>query len=181
MERQGAIVYQVDENDCLTYLNEQWGTFAEDNDTPYLTNTDVENKLIWDFIQDSETRHIHETLLKRVRVNNLTLKFPFRCDSPAVRRFMEMEISPLNEGKVEYCCRIIREEPRDPIPLVHVKEGSEEPHLRMCSWCKKLDVGNDTWFEIEDAIKHLGLFHEASIPFVSHTMCNACMDDLDDE
>jgi hypothetical protein len=51
----------------------------------------------------------------------------------------------------------------------------------MCSWCKKIDAGNNTWLEIEDAIKVLNLFTEERMPQISHAICDACLGNLEDD
>lgn len=173
------VVYRIDQNDFLIFFNAGWDLFAEENDSSHLIGENICKRSIWGFIHDRETRHLHEALLHKVRSDRTILKLPFRCDSPALRRFMEMDILPLGEGRVEYRCRMIKIEAREPVPVLTGVGG--ESFLRMCSWCKKVDVGGNSWFEIEDAIKILGLFLKDTLPGISHTMCEECVGGLEDK
>jgi len=178
---QSEVIYQIDQNDFLVFFNDQWDLFAQDNDGPHLKSENIYNRKIWDFIHDAETRHLHETLLKRVRSNNTILNMPFRCDSPTLRRFMEMDILLQVDGKIEYRCRVIKTQLRNAVQVVAGNIQEERPFLRMCSWCKKIDVGNNSWVEIEDGIAFLGLLSQAIVPQISHTICEICLGDLEDD
>lgn len=176
---QHEVVYQIDTNDVLVFVNEQWNLFAAENGSANLVSQYVRNRSIWEFIHDAETRQFHEILLEKVRSGKEIRNLPFRCDSPELRRFMEMDISLAAVEGVEYRCRTIKTEARDPVPLIQCKVHDGETFLRMCSWCKKIDTGNQTWEEIEDAIRHLGLFSDKCIPQISHTICETCIDGVE--
>lgn len=169
------ITYQIDGNDRLVGFNDQWDVFAKNNDGHSLTSNHTCNVLIWDFIHDPETRHIHKVLLKKVRKSRQMLSFPFRCDSPELRRYMQMEISPQSDGNILYRCRFIKEEAKQPVTPHEPPFDDRETLLRMCSWCKKADVGGNLWMEIEDAVDYLGLFSSAQIQPITHTMCERCL------
>jgi hypothetical protein len=176
---QQEIVYQIDTNDVLVFVNEQWNLFAAENGSASLVSQYVYNRSIWEFIHDAETRQFHEILLEKVRSGKEIRNLPFRCDSPELRRFMEMDISMTAGEGVEYRCRTIKTEARDPVSLISGNVHDGETFLRMCSWCKKIDTGNQTWEEIEDAIRHLGLFSDKCIPQISHTICETCIDGVE--
>ncbi|WP_269087660.1 hypothetical protein [Candidatus Reidiella endopervernicosa] len=42
-------------------------------------------------------------------------------------------------------------------------------------------MGKEQWLEVEDAIAHMGLFSEAAITPITHTMCDVCMNDLEED
>lgn len=168
------IIYRINEADQVVELGEEWNDFAHQNDAPQLTKENIVSLPIWHFIHDPETRHFHETLLLKVRRNRSTLSVPFRCDSPAVRRYMTMNINPLPRNAVEYRCQIDRLEPREPVPLLANQTSEGETFIRMCSWCKKIDCGRNHWLEVEAAIAKLGLFELATLPRISHTICDDC-------
>lgn len=104
MQYHDEIVYQIDEKDLLIFVNDHWDSFAEANGSRNLVGLNLYKQPIWNFIQDIETKHLHQTLLKKVRTDNAILDLPFRCDSPTLRRFMQMNIAPLADGGVEYRC-----------------------------------------------------------------------------
>ncbi|OOZ39060.1 hypothetical protein BOW53_13070 [Solemya pervernicosa gill symbiont] len=128
-----TVTYRIDADDHLCGFDDHWSSFAADNESPHLSDQLIFNRPIWDFIQDAETRHIHETLLKRVRTNNTPLSFPFRCDAPTLRRYMEMKITPLDNRAVEYRCHIVRTEVREPIETANATADHDDNFLRMCS------------------------------------------------
>lgn len=176
------VVYQIDQNDFLLVVNDRWNKFATDNGSPHLVGEKIVALSLWDFIHDAETRHLHEVLLKKVRTEKAAIrKLPFRCDAPTLRRYMEMDVIPLPGGAIEYRCRTLRTEQREPVSLVTADERGSGRFVRMCSWCKKIDIEKNTWRDIEDAVNVLGLFSETNIPPISHTMCNACLERLMDD
>ena len=174
-----AIIYTIDQNDHITNISESWDKFASENEANHLERSQVLNRPIWDYIADAETRHIHQVLLERVRKRKTTLEFPFRCDSPSIRRYLKMQIALAPEDSISYCCTIDRIEHRAPVLFAEQKNWREKKRLRMCSWCKKVDVGDNVWLEIEPAIKKLQLLERKILPEISHTMCDECLHMLD--
>ncbi|MHB1351225.1 MAG: hypothetical protein C4563_02470 [Desulfobulbus sp.] len=175
------VVYTIDAGDRLFSANDAWDRFASENSSPHLNANTVCHRLLWDFIQDSETCLLHATLLGRVRSGRSIRNLPFRCDSPGLRRFMEMDITDLGDGIIEYRCRLIKTEVREPVPLLADSVRADERLLRMCSWCKKIDAGNNVWLEIEDFILRRNLFAAQPIPRITHTICDTCVKLLDDQ
>ncbi|MDP5240393.1 hypothetical protein Q9Q94_12695 [Uliginosibacterium sp. 31-16] len=180
LDESAELVYQIDQDDLLIFFNAQRDAFAEDNDCADLVSRNICRTSIWQFIHDAETRHLHQILLKKVRTEAVMLDLEFRCDSPVLRRFMRMQICGKESGRVEYRCRIIRTEPREPVVIASAPVTGCGPLLRLCSWCKKMDVGRDSWMEIEDAVNFLGLFSLTEIPPITHTICADCFNALED-
>ena len=175
-----GVIYTIDEQNHLTYVNSGWDKFALENDAAHLEHEKVLNRPLWDFIENAETRHIHQVLAERVRKNQAALKFPFRCDSPSVPRYMNMQIIPQAEGAITYSCTVERIERRAPLLLEEMKTWKSRKLLRMCSWCKKVDIGDNKWMEIEPAIKHLQLLEQKILPEISHTICDDCLHALEE-
>ena len=173
------VAYRIDLADRIIHVSEGWNRFASENEAADLEAERVLNRTLWDFIADVETRHLNQTLVTRVRARQAPLVLPFRCDSPAVRRYMQMEIVPRPESVIEYRCTVMRIERRAPIPLLEQKGWRDRRLLRMCSWCKKIDTGNNTWLEIEAAIEALRLFERKRLPEIAHTMCDECLRNLE--
>ena len=55
-----------------------------------------------------------------------------------------------------------------------------DPGLRMCSWCKRVDVLGE-WEELEIAVERLGLLSLPEPPLITHAMCPACAERLNAE
>ncbi len=167
----GEIVYRLDQDDRIVRVNEGWNCFATANEGPELREPGILGRRVWDFIAGDEVIHLHQALLLRVRAGRHMLDLPFRCDAPSVRRFMLMDLWPLPNGEVEYRCRVQHRELRVPIPLIDPRGPKEGKWLRMCSWCRRVDVDNGSWVEVEDAISLLGLFLQENPPPITHTVC----------
>lgn len=176
----GEVCYRIDGEDRLVFFNDEWDRFASENDTPELAGAIICGRPLWDFIVNAEVRHIHQVLLKRVRLRQPVLSIPFRCDSPAQRRHMQMRIVRLPDNQVEFHCRALRIENRDPVN-VDYRTNEDAAALRMCSWCNRVDVGQDAWDEIENAVARLGLFADTSPAPITHTICEHCLALLEQE
>jgi P-type Cu+ transporter len=99
------------------------------------------------------------------------------CDSPELRRLLEMHIRALPGGQVEFCSRVLRLERRAPVRLLDpaVRRRRGDP-LQICSWCKAVLV-QTAWLEVEAAMQRLGA-SDADLPPLSHGICPACSDRL---
>jgi hypothetical protein len=84
-----TFVHRIDSNDMIVVVNDEWLSFGSEN-VYNLSQDVVVNKSLWDFIIDKETQHLYKIMLEKVRAVNARIKFPFRCDSPDCRRFMEL-------------------------------------------------------------------------------------------
>jgi hypothetical protein len=129
---------------------------------------------LWDFISDDATKTLYRLLIERVRAGNC-VKFEFRCDAPAYRRFLEMNILLLENSDIQFTTHTIRVEER-PLQNLLSKNISrmEEEVIIVCSWCNKIKVDEDDWQEIEDFLKTSGLFENEILPQPSHGMCDNC-------
>ncbi len=166
------VVYRVDSRDRLAALNDEWDRFAAANGSDGLRSLSVLARPLWDFVADAATRHLYKIVLEKARAGK-RLSFPFRCDAPDLRRFLEMDARGAGEGSVEFRVRTVKVEPREPVALLEPPAGRAGPALRMCGWCKKVVAGED-YVEVEEAIARLGLFERATLPPITHGICPAC-------
>lgn len=169
-----TFIWIIDDADKIVRVNDAWLAFAAENTAPQLTATVVLNQPIWRFIQGQETSYLYKQIFGRVRAGVSPDKFPFRCDSPDCRRFMEMQLSLLPGGAIEFMAHILREERRDPIDLLDKTRDRSEEFLKVCSWCKQINIPGQGWGEIEAAIAPMDLFGHQTMPRMTHTICDAC-------
>jgi hypothetical protein len=90
-------------------------------------------------------------------------------------RYMVIEVMPLQDGAVRFASWIEKEEPR--VEIRALKAGQEvDPDLfaRMCTWCKRIDVGRDDWRELEEGLSQAGLLKLDPVPRVKHAVCPEC-------
>ncbi|MCX7822296.1 MAG: hypothetical protein N2260_02490 [Syntrophobacterales bacterium] len=171
--------YVIDRNDILIDFSENFITFAESNGWKVTSlNRELLGRNIFDFIDGAETRHIYRILFDLIRQNKKIGPIPFRCDAPHLRRFMELYLTPLPEGAIRITTKLLQVEPREPlIALVSSSEKSQRL-TKMCSMCKKIEVGDHSWVEIEDGLSLLKIFEHEKMPAITHGVCPPCFRDV---
>jgi len=167
-----VVTYRVDSDDRIVAVGGCWDEFATDNGLPGSPEA-LLGRPLREFVADRSTDHFYTLLLKKVRTSGRPVVFPFRCDAPDRRRYMEMTMTGKENGGVEFCSRILREEPRVPVAILQAG-GEREGLLRMCSWCKQVPVDHSTWVEVEEALAALRLMEQPRLPAVTHTICPDC-------
>lgn len=173
-----AFVYDVDPQDRIVFVNPRWVEFARENGAEDLTETEVLGHPLERFIANPEVQHLYGLLMDKARVTQAPLQVPFRCDSPGCRRFLEMEMTPLDQGSLRFVNRVVKLEFRDSVPLLDAGEERSEEFLSICSWCKKVKVAESRWLEVEEAVERLDLFAREKLPQLTHGICQECMDDM---
>lgn len=168
---QERLTYRIDGRDVIAAVNDAWAPFAQANQAPQLT--DVVGQSVWDHVADDTTRQVYRDLIAGVRAGRI-VTFTYRCDAPALRRFMRMTMLPEADGGVAFDSVIERAEPRPPVALLDSTSGEPSAMVvRMCSWCKRAYVEGG-WHEIEIAVERLGLFSGGPMPGLTHGMCEDC-------
>lgn len=171
-----CVTYHIDKENRLTLVNDKWDVFASDNKAAFLTRSSVINTSLFAYISDESTRHLYEILIARIRKDNITFGFQFRCDAPDRRRFMEMLIFPLNNSEIGFRSCILKEVPREYVALLDAGGTRSGELLKMCSWCKKIELDHSIWVEVEEAVESLELFNLVKLPYLTHGMCPSCHD-----
>lgn len=166
------IRYTLNAKDELIAVDGQWDAFATANGGAHLTERHVLGRSIWDFVSDPTTRLLYRDVLARVR-RDRTVEFTFRCDAPDCRRLLAMTVTGDPSGWVVFEIRTVTEERRRAQPLLDAKTPRSSDLLRLCGWCKKVDVSG-RWTEVEDAVDALGLFDQPVLPQVTHGICETC-------
>lgn len=174
----GRFSYVIDRENRVCEVSDEWLEFATANRADPLGSSDVMGSILWDWIQDDETRQLYECLIEKVRSTGNALTVPFRCDGPKVRRFMELQIRKGPNDKIELISELVREEDRPHQGLLDPASARSGEFLRMCSWCKTVPVSEGDWVEVEAAVRRLDLFDARELPKISHTICPACQTKL---
>jgi hypothetical protein len=169
-----SFIWIIDDADKLVHVNDEWLAFAGENRAPQLTASLVLDQPIWRFIQGQETIYLYQQIFARLRAGKSPVKFPFRCDSPDCRRCMEMKLSLLPGDAIRCMAQMLRQEWRQPQDLLDASRDRTGEFLKICSWCKKINIPGQGWGEIEAAIEPLDLFGHPSMPRMTHTICDSC-------
>jgi hypothetical protein len=127
----GEIVYRIDAQGRIAYVNETWDRFAAANDAPELRASAVLGRPLADFISDLETRHIVDSLVRRASESGQALQVSLRCDAPHERRRLRMTVSPLEDGGTEFRTVPHRLDLRKDLPLL----DRRTPRTGDRGWC----------------------------------------------
>lgn len=174
MQDNREFIYRIDRDDIIVFANEHWYHFARENGVNTLNPDTVIGRSLWSFIENIETQHLFQVLLKKIRQTGLSMMFPYRCDSPGRRRYLEMQVVAMPDQVLEFQSRILRQETRLPVRLMTGEVGRTMNKLVMCGWCKKVALPDGSWVEVEEAVSALDLFDAPRLPQISHGMCGGC-------
>ncbi len=167
-----AVVYLINERDEIAFVNREWDRSAAANAGENLVAKRIVSRSLWDFISDDTTQQIYRDVLARVR-SGRRMRFPIRCDSPGLRRFMEMDARPAEAGGVWFQVRTLALEKRPPAALLETARDHSPVLIVTCSWCKRFKTAAG-WLEVEEAISTMRLLESAVLPMISHGMCADC-------
>lgn len=168
--------YTLDAADRITYVSPDWLAFAADNEAQHLKEPDVLGSLIWDHVSDAECRQIYQALFAKVRESGKPLTVPFRCDSPTLKRFMQLTIAAVAAKALDLRGELIREEPRPYQALLDPTVGRSDKWITVCSWCKRIQDPSGAWCDVDDAVRELHLLELPKMPNITHGMCRECFD-----
>jgi hypothetical protein len=173
-DEHAAVSYRLNQRDEIVWVSDSWLAFAVENEAPELAPERVRDRSLWNFVADPTTAHLYGQMVARVRRDEL-VRFKFRCDSPSLRRLMEMEIRLTPEGLVEFVTRLLRVEERDPVILLARTAPRSERRLGACGWCSRIKVDQDRWESAEVVVRELRLFEQERVPQLAHGICVACL------
>ncbi len=170
------VVYRVDTDARLVWVGQGWEAFALENDAPELADPSIVGESLWRFVDGIETRHLYEMMFEKIRRERTTVVVPFRCDSPELRRYMELRIglaSP-SGAELELVAALLRTEHRTMTPPCGQRASGRGEMLGICSFCKRVEVMAADWIEVDEAVSRLGLLAAARLPNLSHGVCPDC-------
>jgi hypothetical protein len=172
--------YRVASDGTIVWFDERFGAFARENGAPTLADTVLGTPLA-DYFGGPEVRNLYERLMERVRGERRGIEFPFRCDAPALRRFMRMRVDPAEDGGLWFTAVMERTEARDPVPVALLmtlhRTTDEADIVTVCAWCKRIEGDDGEWREVEEVLARGLLDRDAPIA-LSHAACPACAADL---
>ena len=162
--------YSLDASDTIVAYGGGWLAFARANGAPELEH--VIGHCIWEYIVGRTTQELYSVIFARVRRRREGLTLPFRCDSPDVFRFMELEVAPGDEDALHCSGRLLRDQKRPHFSMLERLIPRSAPTLRMCSVCKRVQVEGT---ECSDAVRRLDLFDSSEAPALEYAVCDDCL------
>jgi hypothetical protein len=169
-----TVMYRIDAEDRISYVNDGWCVFAMENEGEAMTRTRVLGQSLWDYISDPTTVDLYSQMVKRAREGH-PVKFHYRCDAPDRRRLFRMTIAPVGEGQIEFVSELRREEVRPKVVLLdRLEQNRSEELVLICSWCEKVALPDGRWVPVEEAIETMGLMQSERMPGLTHGICDNC-------
>ncbi len=172
-----TFIFQVNPVGSIVFANDDWLAFGQENDSPMALES-LLNTSLWESISDIETCHVYELLMEKVCQTHEHIYLPFRCDSASCRRYMQMEISCVSPELIQFKSWMLKEEKREPVTLLNSEAKRLDTFLTICSWCKKVQMEDKHWEEVEEAVKKLGLFSDMYLPKLTHGVCPVCKESI---
>jgi hypothetical protein len=163
--------YRLDSADRLSEVDEEWRTFALENDAPSLTPEAVLGRSLCSFISDATIAHLWQELLVRVRAGGL-LDLRVRCDSPSWTRLIRICASAEPDRGIGFTTTVLRMAHRAPVPVPPARFSAGT--LTLCSWCQRLHMPSTEWVDLEQGIVRLDLFGSVPPGLISHGICPDC-------
>jgi hypothetical protein len=130
------LVYRIDSHNRITWVNDAWSAFAQENDGGSVMPAGLLGKNLFDCMTDDRVQALYAVILKRVRTG-VTVEFDFRCDAPDRRREFVMNIRPHLDFGVEFTSTMTREELRTPVPLLEPGHPRTRALLPVCSCARR--------------------------------------------
>ena len=166
--------YQLDANDVLVSVSDDWLAFARENGASELVAESVVGKSLWDFIPDEPTRTLYRDVFATVRATDQPVVVPFRCDSPTLQRFMRLEVRHHPGCGIDLRSILVRAEPCERQLLLDRTARQSHNCVTMCSCCKQVLVEPHGWLSLEEANRHPRLCLVGKRPHIRYEVCTAC-------
>ncbi len=169
--------YGINPADVITWVSDEWLRFAQENDAPELSVAHVVGQSLWRFVVGADVQQIYRELFRSLRSKRAEVIIPFRCDSPAVIRHMELTLRSPGNGVIEFEGRLLRHETRDPVSVLsrHAQRSNES--ISICSLCRRL-LWQKEWIDVGAMIVRRRLFSTEPIPRLDETVCPDCQSKL---
>lgn len=163
------LFYRLDNTDRIVETGGAWNQFAKENAGTELLGSAVIGRSLYDFIHGDVSRMFVRTLVDGVRILNRPRVVPYRCDSPGLRRYMEMSITCEPGGGILLEHRQVREETISRNFDFKVGVRSVNQLIVRCSHCNTVKK-NGVWGEPETVL----LEGDKLVPVI-YGVCETCL------
>lgn len=174
MKQKQDLYYRLDPKDLIVEVGGAWNDFAKLNDGHRILAGHIEGQSLFSHITGDSTQMMMDVLLARVRRQGKPLTRPYRCDSPTLKRYMEMTIEPDEFGFLNLRHRLLKSEPLESQLAIKTFSSGIQGHTLVirCSVCNRFRLG-DNWLELEVA-KQQGLSSDGGTTRVAYGVCSDC-------
>ena len=81
-----SVTYRLDAHDCICSIEGPWDDFANRARAPECLGEELLGSNIFNAIADEMTQLFYRTLFDEVRREGHSIRIPYRCDGPHIRR-----------------------------------------------------------------------------------------------
>lgn len=167
--------YTLNRDDRIVAVGGMWDEAARAGGSPGLVAGRIEGTSLYDHIAGMASRKAISTMLENARGLGRPSTRTYRCDTPTLKRLMEMTIWPRPDGELQVEHRQLACEARiRPITFVPASIVSAGSHRRRCvtrcSLCNRVRVAG-VWGEAEE---RLVITEEAAPVSVIYGVCPDC-------
>ena len=184
--------YWIDNNNIIRKVDDRWDqAMNSESWSERASARGIIGKPLSDFICDDVTRMYVATMIESVRVIPHTSFRHYRCDTPDTKRYMQMIITPEDNGWIRVSHELLRTETitkpvffktvadRTQIKYsISTKAGAAKIHFVRCSICNRLHRFGDRasqWQEVDYLANHESIAIPAK---VIYGVCPDCLKTL---
>lgn len=181
--------YWVDNNNIIRKVDDHWDqTMNSESWSERASAKEIIGKPLFNFICDDITRMYIATMIESVRVIPHTSFRPYRCDTPDTKRYMQMIITPEDNGWIRVSHELLRTEPitkpavfKTVVNRTQIKHsisteaGVAKIQFVRCSICNRLQRIGDyasKWKEVDDFTDHESIAMPVK---VIYGVCSDCL------
>jgi len=144
--------YTLDANDAIVAVAGDWDLFALANGGEAILAARIVGRRLDDFITGDVTRMFVRTMLMSARTLKREVQRPYRCDSPQMKRLMQMTITPRGSDWLDVChCQLHQEPWQRPQPIIAAASACTGTFIKRCSMCNRIRVRQE-WGEVDEAL-----------------------------
>ena len=168
--REPDCFYRLDADDRITaWGGPQWACFARENGDSEWGEANIGGRSIYDFVAGHFTKRFLREFFAGVRLGHAPTRRAYRCDSPSVKRLMEMEARPEAEGAMVVEHRLVEQRAMAHPVTTREQRAGHAARYHRCAMCNRLRAPNTTkWREPDET------FDQETQVMVIHTVCADC-------
>jgi hypothetical protein len=168
------VSYRLDDQDRIVEVNSNWDRIARENDGEAVVADRILGTKLYAHVTDEPSRMYVWTMLDSVRKLHRPSVKLYRCDSPDLKRHMQMTILPESGGGLLVQHRLIRTE-KAPLRIRYICQPGARPSLVLrCTMCVKLKI-EGAWIT-SDATILAGIGQRDGSVRVAYSICEDCRD-----
>lgn len=168
----GEYALWIDRHDYVVFMTRDWDAMLRPRH-PLLERADGPRYAsLWDHIKDRAARHCYRHFVAMARESLEPVVIPFRSPEAGAHRPLNLEISHIFEGTVEFRWEPVGSRNLVPLtPRVRVMPGGI---VRSCSCCRSVETESGMWAPLELVAEQIGVFSPHPSHDFTHGFCPTC-------